>query len=250
MPNWCWNSLEISGDQNSKEFKELKSKLFGEAKTVVIDEARLIEEKKAYLKKERDSKKALNNIEDYVYRQKMSVKDFAVMYLGYDKDLEGNVILKLDKGPLQRTLPMPEELLGTNAPSDKNEDFEKKYGASNWYDWRVKVWGTKWDVEFDNVDIQKDFIHVRFDSAWSPPCNWLAQVAEKYPTIHFKLEYEESGCAFKGVTEFHIKEGIASDDCWEWYGDCGECEKDYTQEGKCGCTGENGKPLVWGEEQE
>ena len=43
-------------------------------------------------------------------------------------------------------------------------------------------------------------------------------------------------------------EGVFEDKCWDWNGDCGECETDYTEEGHCKCEDDNGKKLVWGEE--
>lgn len=38
-------------------------------------------------------------------------------------------------------LPMPSELEGTTSPCEPNEDLIAKYGADNWYQWRLANWG-------------------------------------------------------------------------------------------------------------
>ena len=104
---------------------------------------------------------------------------------------------------LSRYFPMPEELEGTTSPTptDTNTDeLVKKYGVANWYDWRIKNYGTKWDcsaIDFD-TDIPTEF-QVTFDSAWSPPIAWLEKVQKDFTTLKFNLVYEETGNWFAGV---------------------------------------------------
>ena len=104
---------------------------------------------------------------------------------------------------LSNYFPIPEELEGTDHPTttDTNTDeFVKKYGVANWYDWRVKNYGTKWDcstTDFD-TDVPTEF-QVTFDSAWSPPIAWLEKVQKDFPTLKFKLIYEEPNNWFAGV---------------------------------------------------
>ena len=84
-----------------------------------------------------------------------------------------------DKGDLlQYFYPMPKELNDTVAgpePKTKKEKLEKRrlqveYGASNWYDWRVENWGTKWNsYDFELDDESKSKLQVRFLTAWCPP---------------------------------------------------------------------------------
>jgi len=47
-----------------------------------------------------------------------------------------------------------------------------------------------------------------------------------------------------------VNNELFKDETWEWHGDCGECETDFTEKGHCKCTDENGKKLVWGDEAE
>ena len=46
----------------------------------------------------------------------------------------------------------------------------------------------------------KEIIYL-FDSAWAPPCEWLRKTAKQWPTLKFKLKYEEGGMGFKGTTK-------------------------------------------------
>ena len=68
----------------------------------------------------------------------------------------------------------------------------------NWYNWRLEAWGTKWDVDASFEHITPNEVTGWFNSAWDPPTNWLATVAEQYPHLTFTLEYNEKGCCFAG----------------------------------------------------
>lgn len=88
----------------------------------------------------------------------------------------------------------PAELLQYQPFGDKkNKSLIKKYGADNWYAWRVKNWGTKWNAY--NADIRdydkKGNLLITFETAWSPPIEWLKSLAKKYPKLSFTLYFEE-----------------------------------------------------------
>lgn len=100
-----------------------------------------------------------------------------------------------------KLVPCPEELLNEAAfgAGDNRDELVAKYGASDWYQWRVENWGTKWDAaDADTIDDEPDYLTVYFDTAWAPPVPWLLKVAEMYPELRFRLEYEEPGCNFCG----------------------------------------------------
>ena len=72
----------------------------------------------------------------------------------------------------------------------------------NWYEWHLQHWGTKWDLAPE--EIQREKTNERtykyyFDTAWGPPDKWLETIGKLYPTINFKLKYEEPGMGFKGI---------------------------------------------------
>jgi len=88
---------------------------------------------------------------------------------------------------------------------------EKEDKGRAWWYWRVENWGTKWDVRSD--DIQGDLtceandkyreyeIEFDFDTAWSPPIEWLRYCEEKYKRqeLSFHMTYFEGGMGFGGV---------------------------------------------------
>jgi len=101
---------------------------------------------------------------------------------------------------LQEFIPCPAELMDTVAQMGTN-DHEKanreKYGYSSWYDFNVANWGTKWDVQSDNVEIvDANTVTAGFDSAWAPPTRAYEQLME----LGFEIEafYYEPGMQFVG----------------------------------------------------
>lgn len=109
---------------------------------------------------------------------------------------------------LQDILPCPKELLDLSSPAPNEfQDLNiKKYGQSDWYNWNIHNWGTKWDpgpfdgeVEEATGDPTKSSFHCSFQSAWAPPTNAFRFLAEKHPELTVRLEYFESGCTFFGV---------------------------------------------------
>ena len=77
----------------------------------------------------------------------------------------------------------------------------------NWHQWCVENWGTKWeplsvDVEENYEDMLAPSLSYSFDTAWSPPLNWLSTVSTKYPQIKFFIEYSEPGMDMYGESRY------------------------------------------------
>ena len=140
MPNWCWNHLEITGEEKQlHEFVE----------------------------------KSTN-----------------------DKEHEFS---------FNGTCPMPKTLritAGTHLSfMEKIKRYIniKLYGHDNWYNWSIANWGTKWDacesyISHDDID----YFAVSFQTAWSPPVQWIDNIMKDFPDLSFTLEYEEPGMGFGG----------------------------------------------------
>jgi hypothetical protein len=127
---------------------------------------------------------------------------------------------------LQEFIPCPKELTETVAQFGTN-DHEKanreKYGYGSWYDFNIANWGTKWDVNSDNVAIEDaNTVSASFDSAWSPPIN----AYEKLVEMGFEIEafYYEPGMGFVG------KWVNGDDDCYEYHGQTSDTVRDYIGE--------------------
>ena len=63
-----------------------------------------------------------------------------------------------------------------------------------WYDWRSKLWGTKWDTCETEVTNDSDTVwQVDFLTAWSDPRPAIEALARKHPTLTFAV-YAEHEC--------------------------------------------------------
>ena len=85
-----------------------------------------------------------------------------------------------------------------------------KHGYSNWYDFNVAKWGTKWEVDCQDVQVEEDglTISTSFDSAWSPPMGIAQELMNR--GLEVALYYYEPGMGFVGKFE----DGI--DDYYEY----------------------------------
>ena len=126
------------------------------------------------------------------------------------------------EGLLNEFIPIPQDLRDIVAGSvpvaeeaehkAKEQANRDKHGYTNWYDFCVNEWGTKWEIGADGNPAQDipGGLMLGFDSAWSPPI----AAYEKLETQGFRIRamYYEPGMAFAGVWE----EG--QDDYYEYGG--------------------------------
>jgi hypothetical protein len=118
-------------------------------------------------------------------------------------------------------LPMPECLNDVIAGSyaagtDGQKELEERYAAniaecgySNWYNWCLAHWGTKWDIyDHDVIEEQPTLFKIVFNSAWSPPMGVLEALSEM-DGVNVYCTYFEPGMAFCG----HFNNG--TDVCYD-----------------------------------
>lgn len=87
---------------------------------------------------------------------------------------------------------------------DELAKLAREYGALSWYDWSLANWGTKWDVGNNSKLLQEsdEMLHLTFDTAWSPPVEFLEKLSRRFPTMVFDLGYAEGGIGFYGHCQF------------------------------------------------
>lgn len=96
--------------------------------------------------------------------------------------------------------------------TDNILDFQKIYyipdNDPDWFDKRIKEWGTKWEINEDNYGfiITDKTFKASFDTAWSPPNELIRKLSEKFPNLKIKLKGWEGGVGFKTI--FECKGGI------------------------------------------
>ena len=111
-----------------------------------------------------------------------NIKDILLNF--YNNNKKENLLLSFSK-----EVPMPES------------------ESENWYQWCVENWGTKWEpldvyVEENYENVLSPNLSYFFDTAWSPPLDWLSKVSGKYPKITFFIEYSEPGMDIYGESRY------------------------------------------------
>jgi hypothetical protein len=106
-------------------------------------------------------------------------------------------------------LPLPNELEDTTSPVPEQDakraaQLSEKYGYSNWYDWQVANWGTKWDVDGEGGygELKTDdpnAVSLYFDTAWAPPINFYYAMVDMGWSI--TAYYYEAGMSYCGIFE-------------------------------------------------
>ena len=175
MPNWCWNNLEVSGDEiQLREFVE-----------------------KSTINNEDGSEFSFNGTHP-MPKEFNGIHTGATTINGVQckqwREIDGKKIPVTDK---------------------EMKAYKDKYGHDNWYDWSINNWGTKWDAcepHINHNDI--DFFSLTFDTAWSPPIEWIKYIMKDFPDLRFSLEYDEPGCAFGGNLQAQYKL-IWEDNMWD-----------------------------------
>lgn len=152
---------------------------------------------------------------------------------------------EVDREPIfsfMNILPPPEDKLdeyhAVHGYADGKKSGDTEY---NWYNFNVREWGTKWDArDVDLLEDDETYLHYKFDTAWSPPTEVIAKLAEQNPNLNLTLEYrEEQGWGgevnFNGsvtvvvkewdVPETHAEEiEVNNDYCWK----CENFDGDYS----------------------
>ena len=171
MPNWCSNSLHISGD-------EAQLRDFLERITITDEEGH---------------------------------KGYSILPRLYPtpEELQITSTSMRSPEPNPKWLEWVADGTWTQAEYDERvaEDAElyakqlaniAKYGYRDWYEWCVEKWGTKWgDCDTELLDAS-DTIDMRFDSAWSPPVDGIIHISTLFPNLLFSMSWAEEGMDFYG----------------------------------------------------
>ena len=115
------------------------------------------------------------------------------------------------EGLLNEFIPIPQDLrdiVAGSVPVEheaehklKEQANRDKYGYTNWYDFCVNEWGTKWEIGADG-NPARDIpggLSLGFESAWAPPCAAYEKLTEQ--GFRIKAMYYEPGMAFAGIWE-------------------------------------------------
>ena len=127
-----------------------------------------------------------------------------------------------------------------------------KYGACNWYDWRIYNWNTKWNAYDTYIESCGDgCVELYFYTAWSSPQPILMKLAEMFPHLTFDYKYADEDMTYncgegygeEGEMSFHFAEG-GSDEAMKLYVEC--WQEDWSNFKKT----ESGWEYDWGDDEE
>ena len=115
-----------------------------------------------------------------------------------------------NSGLLNAMRPMPKELRDTTSPTPQEGQPGYKGpqpeidGCTNWYDWAIAHWGTKWEVDVDALEFTDNgdgtsSIHGWFESAWAPPIQAYDSFLDDMDGVSLYATYEEGGMDFAGI---------------------------------------------------
>ena len=141
-------------------------------------------------------------------------------------DLEGDNKEMLDEildgFSFEKYVPTPKELLETSRSGDASEfqnaiSKNRNYAYTNWYDWRLANWGTKWDIDTNALRVERlsdAVVLLEFSTAWAPANEFWATFAEKFPALKISCKYFEEGMAFAGKQVF-VEGDLEEDEYFE-----------------------------------
>ena len=98
-----------------------------------------------------------------------------------------------------------------------SDRYKELYGANNWYDWCWDHWGTKWGaidpVVYEEGHKQSERLIYEFRTAWSPPKGIISELSKQFYNLEFVLHWEEEGGQAGEIRA--ITGGIVKDISWE-----------------------------------
>lgn len=77
----------------------------------------------------------------------------------------------------------PRPISCNNATPEMCDNLLLKYGRTNWYDWQLHNWGTKWDACDPNYDYETKTLD--FQTAWSSPEKIILEMSKMFPDLSF-----------------------------------------------------------------
>jgi hypothetical protein len=179
MPNWVKSRIEISGDE--KEIKKFEDEVInfneGEEERVFSFQSILKRPEELDNTIAPNPKPIVRKIKD---NQGNEIESLEYRYLINEWEINAAI---------QRGETPPEPIVCNNATSKQQEELLNKFGRSNWYDWNLHNWGTKWDVAESSYDKEEKVLE--FQTAWSCPEEILIKLVEKFPQLQFEGIYAD-----------------------------------------------------------
>ena len=212
MPNWTTNVITFEGDEKEisslKEFIHFKDEkeesFFDFGKVIPMPESLNMTSGGPEDTSIRVYMSSINPMTDIPY-EKVASQEFGVLLEKVKKATyffePKNYFLPLEEA--KKTIPSNNTLEEYQELGKKYIENLLQYGATSWYGWCNKNWGTKWNASNTRYT---DEITLLFYTAWCAPLPVVKKLSEMYPeiTIHHSFADEDFG---SGVGEVDFKGG-------------------------------------------
>jgi len=182
MPNWVITRIQITGSEDKiKEFED---------KNILPNEDKDGEFQRVF---------SFNRIKERPEELTNTISPDPKPKVRKAKDMQGNeievevysdIINEWEiQAAIKRGETPPAPIPCNNATPDQQRELLYKFGRSNWYDWNLHNWGTKWDCS--NPTYDKENKVLEFQTAWSCPDTILQEMFEQFPDLNFEGSFAD-----------------------------------------------------------
>lgn len=82
-------------------------------------------------------------------------------------------------------------------------EYRKKFGYADWYNWQIENWGTKWNA-YEQVQVENV---IEFQTAWSTPYKLFINLSKMFPEVTFEVRFADEDFGYN-VGEFSLLGGV------------------------------------------
>jgi hypothetical protein len=91
------------------------------------------------------------------------------------------------------------------------DDYIKRFGAADWYEWACNYWGTKWNAYDQSyggiIETNSGCVEAKisFNTAWSSPLPVITKISKMFPDVYIELKFaDENYGSNVGKIVFHL----------------------------------------------
>lgn len=183
MPNWCYNNMTITG--NPKDLRKFVSDITVSVTDEITKDDGTVEQRTR-------TRLSISSL----YPCPKELTEYHAPLTGRKNDDESSVRLEGDEL----------EALANH--------LRAMYGATDWYEWCLSHWGTKWgdsdtrlsnDDEYsaESISDTDTSLGMYYETAWSPASGLIAHVSKLYPNLIFQVVSTEEAEMFACWQVFH-----------------------------------------------
>lgn len=232
MPNHIANKLIVKSDSAIKIqyfLERIKGSNNNDSKEQIIDFNTIIQMPQMLVNTEESSR---TNNALYYYIMKSGKEHLLNKVMAYSYLYKMDRFEKLTEEELEENYKLGEQYFNNYL----------KCGATTWYDWAYRNWGTKWnayhsEIEYpldDNGNISNTCVIVRFQTAWNGVPNIIEKMVELFPDLHFTYKYADEDMTHNcGEGDGNYENGFyfnriesGSDDAMATYIECWDEDED------------------------